>query len=152
MINENELISRVLHEEEQAQAMAAQLAEAAGRGDMAELSATADRLRGVLDRELEAHLAMEEMDLFPVLAKRGLAPEVAVAVQQHTELRRRRHDLSQIPPGDGAGLRRCFRQLADDLQRHIRFEADFLYVDLYRREADAFRADVDGALSTMKET
>jgi hemerythrin-like domain-containing protein len=140
-------VARVLREEEQARDMARWLADVAERGDPEALSGALDRLEAMLNREFEVHLTMEENDLFPVLAKRGLELEVVEATRQHAQLRALREGLSQIRRGDVGTLRAWLRTFADQLQRHVRYEADFLYVDLCRLEAAEFRADVDAALT-----
>ena len=135
----------MLREEDHAQVAAARLGEAARLGNAEELSLAVAGIERLLEHELDAHLAFEETDLFPVLAARGLAPEVDAALSS-TSCVDDAQQLLRARARDAEGMRACLEGLALHLKQHIQFEADFLYVDSMTAEADAFRDDVDAAL------
>jgi iron-sulfur cluster repair protein YtfE (RIC family) len=140
-------LERVLREEEQAQMMAAHIGAVTRRHDVAEIARELAALRAFLLGDFEVHLQREEQDLFPHLAERGLAIEVDEAKRQHGELRRMRDELGAIGESEGDRLRAALRRISDELIQHLRYEADFLYVDLTRDEAAVFREHVDAALT-----
>jgi DUF438 domain-containing protein len=141
-----EHLARVMREEREASDMARAMETAAREGEVCRLITANEAFCAFLDRELEVHFAKEEADLFPVLSRRGLEAEVAAAKHQHAEIRRLRAQLR----ADHAAverLRETLHELAGRLSRHIAYEADFLYVDLRRAEADEYRADIEAALA-----
>jgi hypothetical protein len=138
-----EHLARVLREEQEAWDIALAAERAADAPDAERLTAELARIKAFLERELSVHLAKEEADLFPALARRGLAAEVAEAKRQHAELRRLGARLAL----DGSDPRGALSELARALKRHLRYEADFLYVDLRRAEAEEYRADIEAALA-----
>jgi DUF438 domain-containing protein len=141
-----EHLARVLREEQAASDMARSIEKIAREGDERALERAISAFGAFLDRELAVHLAKEEADLFPVLARRGLDAEVAAATKQHAEIRRLRETLRPAI-GPREQVRETLHELATTLRRHIAYEADFLYVDLRRAEAEEYRADVEAALA-----
>jgi len=131
--------------------MVARLTEVAARGDVEQLRTTVEQLRTMMHNELESHFVLEETQLFPLLAKRGLAGEVGTALEQHGAIRRLRDELGALQGGDAGALRAWLDRVASELRHHVRFEADFLYVDLRSAEADRFRKDLDDRLPSPKQ-
>jgi hypothetical protein len=136
-------MAEVLLEEGRAWTMARHMAELASREPLGELHGELAALRRFLGTEREVHFACEEADLFPVLAARGLEVEVGDARRQHHELRALREALARVPESSTAELRPALHRLSQALQRHIRYEADYLYRDVTSIEAAVFRDDVD---------
>lgn len=139
----SESLHHALAEEETALAMAERIAALTNREPPAALSADVEDLLGYMANDLEMHLDREEVDVFPRLAARGLEPEVAEAIRQHEALRVLRYGVAQAPAGDLEHRLALLRDLGAALANHLRYEADFLYVDLLRSEIDAFRERLD---------
>jgi hypothetical protein len=123
--------------------MAERIAAVTDRETATDLAADMEELLGYMSSDLEMHLEREEVDVFPRLAARGLEPEVAEAIRQHEALRILRYGLIQAPADDLVRRRALLRDLGTALANHLRYEADFLYVDLLRSEIDTFRERLD---------
>jgi hypothetical protein len=139
-------LEQALREEKQAWRMARRMVTVARHHDEGALRREFAGFIDFLTIELEVHVDGEEADLFPCLAERGLEAEVGEAKRQHDELRVLREELMSAAFAETEVLRRKLEAIARALLRHIRYEADFLYVDLTRAEVNAFRHDVDEAL------
>lgn len=144
-MSKSEGLERVLREEERAWKIAAGIGAVAERHDLGALAEELVAFREFLLGEFETHLAKEESDLFPHLAERGLAIEVREAKRQHEELRRLRDELVLANLDEANEMRAVLREIGEELMHHLRYEADFLYVDLTQVEAAIFRAHVDAA-------
>lgn len=137
-------LSRVLVEEDRARRWAERIVELCEGGeDEGHLTREVEGFLAYLTDDLEIHLEHEESDLFPALAARDLEAETQEALRQHGELRTLRRALLAIPTHDTKALHDAALALALALIHHTAYESDFLYVDITRDEARAFRAGVD---------
>jgi len=145
-VHSNEPLEDLLSEEATAGAMARRAQAALEEGSEAAFLTELDAFRAYLAVDLESHLAHEESELFPLLEARGFAEEVAEAKRQHSDLRRMRAALASASREGRASARHLLGTVAEMLARHVRYEADFMYVDLTVVEVERFRESLDGDL------
>jgi hypothetical protein len=124
------MLAELFQEEDRAREMAHRLmdtAQASSQAALAERASLLEFLRGPMER----HMAHEERIVFPPLERRGLAPEVQVAIKQHVTLRKMTEQLATA--GDDE-VRRLVFEIARLMLHHTNFEGDYIYPELSHEE------------------
>lgn len=142
---ETQSLRLALHEDRRTLSRALWMEALAERGAPEAVLESIAKVDALFEYEIEQHFEREETELYPPLAKRGLAREVGEAKSQHAEIKRLGAELRDAR-GDAVAARAILRQLARSLKEHCRYEAAFLFVGLQLAEVDEYVRDIDDAL------